>query len=73
MKKGFRWMLALVLALCVFAVGAVAEEESRLGATGRVLLRPSGTELLVRVMVEAQDPDLAREVAERLAEVVAAV
>lgn len=30
MKKGFRWMLALVLALCVFAVGAVAEEESAL-------------------------------------------
>ena len=52
---------------------AVAEEESGLGATGRVLLRPSGTEQLVRVMVEAQDPELAREVAERLAEVVAAV
>ena len=51
---------------------AVAEEESGLGATGRVLLRPSGTEQLVRVMVEAQDPELAREVAERLAEVVAA-
>ena len=63
---------AAVAASSAVAV-AVAEEESRLGATGRVLLRPSGTELLVRVMVEAQDPDLAREVAERLAEVVAAV
>ena len=56
------------------AVGdAVAAEELRLGATGRVLLRPSGTEHLVRVMVEAQDAELAREVAERLASVVVAV
>ncbi|WP_314038519.1 phosphoglucosamine mutase [Dietzia sp. CH92] len=56
------------------AVGdAVAVEELRLGATGRVLLRPSGTEQLVRVMVEAEDADLAGEVAERLAGVVAAV
>ena len=42
-------------------------EMGRLGAAGRVLLRPSGTEHLVRVMVEAQDAELAREVAERLA------
>lgn len=56
------------------AVGdAVAAEEMRLGAAGRVLLRPSGTEHLVRVMVEAQDAELAREVAERLASVVVAV
>ena len=52
---------------------AVADDEVRLGGSGRVLLRPSGTEQLVRVMVEAQDPALAREVAERLAGVVAAV
>src|SRR5699024_3160251 len=52
---------------------AVAGEERRLGATGRVLLRPSGTEQLVRVMVEAEDANLAGEVAERLAGVVAAV
>lgn len=52
---------------------AVVGEERRLGSTGRVLLRPSGTEQLVRVMVEAEDANLAGEVAERLAGVVAAV
>ncbi|MEU8503563.1 phosphoglucosamine mutase [Streptomyces brevispora] len=49
---------------------AVAEAEQELGATGRVLLRRSGTEPLVRVMVEAADIDQARAVAGRLADVV---
>ena len=51
------------------AVNAVEEE---LGDTGRVLLRPSGTEQLVRVMVEAPTQEQADAVAHRLAEVVAA-
>ncbi len=50
--------------------GAVAAAEAELGATGRVLLRPSGTEPLVRVMVEAADEAQAQTVAEKLAEVV---
>ncbi|KPI08041.1 phosphoglucosamine mutase [Actinobacteria bacterium OK074] len=49
---------------------AVAEAERELGSTGRVLLRPSGTEPLVRVMVEAVDIDQARSVAGRLADAV---
>ncbi|MGW0999323.1 phosphoglucosamine mutase [Streptomyces sp. NPDC002520] len=49
---------------------AVAEAERELGSTGRVLLRPSGTEPLVRVMVEAADIDQARTVAGRLADAV---
>ncbi len=49
---------------------AVAEEEAALGERGRILLRPSGTEQLVRVMVEAPTDDEARAVAERLAVVV---
>jgi phosphoglucosamine mutase len=49
---------------------AVAEAEYELGEDGRVLLRPSGTEPLVRVMVEAATAEQARAVAERLADVV---
>ncbi|MER5857626.1 phosphoglucosamine mutase [Streptomyces sp. NPDC059688] len=49
---------------------AVTEAERELGETGRVLLRPSGTEPLVRVMVEAADIEQARSVAGRLADVV---
>ena len=46
---------------------AVVAAEEELGATGRVLLRPSGTEPLVRVMVEAATAEQAQEVADRLA------
>ncbi|WP_411101340.1 phosphoglucosamine mutase [Streptomyces sp. cmx-4-9] len=49
---------------------AVTEAERELGTTGRVLLRSSGTEPLVRVMVEAADIEQARAVAGRLADVV---
>jgi phosphoglucosamine mutase len=49
---------------------AVAAAEAALGDRGRVLVRASGTEPLVRVMVEAETEEGARVVAERLAEVV---
>ena len=47
---------------------AVAEAEAQLGDSGRILLRPSGTEQMVRVMVEAADEDTARQLAIRVAE-----
>ena len=51
---------------------AVAAAQVELGGMGRVLLRPSGTEQLVRVMVEAPTAEQAQATAVRLAEVVAA-
>ena len=51
---------------------AVAQAEAELGDTGRILLRPSGTEQMVRVMVEAADEDTARQLAARVAESVSA-
>lgn len=51
---------------------AVDEAEAELGDTGRILLRPSGTEPMIRVMVEAPEEDIAQRVAARVAEAVSA-
>ena len=52
---------------------AVSEAERRLGEEGRILLRPSGTEPVVRVMVEHTDETVCREVCEAVAGTVAEV
>ena len=53
------------------AVKSVAAEvEKRLEGKGRILLRKSGTEPLIRVMVECQDAELAQQCAEEIAEAV---
>ena len=49
---------------------AVASAEAELGARGRVLLRASGTEPLIRVMVEAESAELAEKFASSLATLV---
>jgi phosphoglucosamine mutase len=49
---------------------AVAQQEKVLAGDGRILVRPSGTEALLRVMVEAKTEDIAKSVAETLAAVI---
>lgn len=51
---------------------AVSSVEAKLGKNGRVLLRPSGTEPVVRVMVEGEDVELVDQLAHELSELVAA-
>lgn len=49
---------------------AIAELESKFAGAGRVLIRPSGTEPLVRVMIEGNDKELIQKEAEKLAEII---
>jgi len=49
---------------------AISEFESQLGGSGRVLVRASGTENLVRVMVEAESSETANRIANKIAEIV---
>lgn len=58
------------LASSVTVKSAVREAETELNGRGRVLLRPSGTEPLIRVMVEGQDGEEVMRITSRLAEIV---
>ncbi len=49
---------------------AIEEEEQRLNRTGRILVRPSGTEPLIRVMAEGRDMELLKDVVTRLTNVI---
>ncbi len=66
LKPGVDWKAASGLAEAQKAV------ETELAGSGRLLLRPSGTEPVVRVMVEAQDAALAKSCAQRVADAIAA-
>jgi phosphoglucosamine mutase len=65
-QRGFDWQSSPAM------IALKQAAESALGSDGRVLIRPSGTEPLLRVMVEARDAALARSLAERLVDAVAA-
>ncbi len=58
------------LATSEAVASAIATAEAELGSNGRVLLRPSGTEPVIRVMVEAADQAQAQRIADELVEVV---
>lgn len=60
-KTGFDWQSSRDL------LSARERAQAELGSTGRVLIRPSGTEPLLRVMVEAQDATMAQRLAEDIA------
>ena len=49
---------------------AIAQQEARLAGDGRILVRPSGTEALIRVMVEARDEETAKSCAHELADLI---
>ena len=49
---------------------AIARQQERLGAQGRILVRPSGTEPLIRIMVEAKDKSLLQSVVGELVSVI---
>ncbi len=78
-QVGAFYLFAILVIACLatgarlVAHGVTLEAERILGDSGRVLLRPSGTEQLVRVMVEAPTQEQADSVAARLADVVASV
>jgi len=54
-------------------LAAVRDAEARLGSTGRLLLRPSGTENLIRVMAEAEDESLVLDLVDELCAVIESV
>jgi phosphoglucosamine mutase len=63
-ERGFEWRSHKAL------VAAVSDAERELNGSGRVLIRPSGTEPVLRVMVEACEVEIAEAMAQRLASTV---
>jgi len=51
---------------------AIASAETALGREGRIVIRPSGTEPVIRVMAEGADPDLVRRSVDGICEAITA-
>ena len=54
-------------------IKAISQAEGRLGKTGRLVIRPSGTEPVIRVMAEGEDADLVNEIVDEIIAVIAKV
>ena len=63
-KQGYDWTSDVKIQ------EAITQAEKNLNGSGRVLIRPSGTEPLLRVMVEAQDAHQAQEQAKKIAQTI---
>ena len=73
---GYNFLVFIVLfATLLFAnfAEAIAEVEAKFAGEGRVLIRPSGTEPLVRVMIEGKDQQLIESEAQKLAELISSI
>ncbi|MDB5486636.1 MAG: Phosphomannomutase [Reyranella sp.] len=68
--KNVRVLDATAALNAVAVVKAIASAEARLGKSGRILVRKSGTEPLVRVMAEGDDSDLVRSVVDQIIEAI---
>ena len=63
--KGYRWQEDALF------VKSVEKAQKEIAGRGRVLIRPSGTEPLLRVMAEADDAEFARTLAQTMSEAIA--
>ena len=75
-SNGYTLAIAVILWFtCIFAnfAEAIAEVEAKFAGEGRVLIRPSGTEPLVRVMIEGKDQQLIESEAQKLAELISSI
>jgi phosphoglucosamine mutase len=50
---------------------AISDATAQFGNHGRILVRPSGTEALIRVMAEGDDPAMVQSITDKLAEIIA--
>ena len=73
---GYNFVVFVILFITLLFANfaeAIAEVEAKFAGEGRVLIRPSGTEPLVRVMIEGKDQQLIESEAQKLAELISSI